>query len=143
MAKTKTNIEELAGAEVELPEYEAVVEEKAAAPKKAAASSELVVSIDDVAASKRRQDAQSMKRMINGMRKKLKESPKVKYRPSSGYAPIFGKAWTFLLNGFPITVRFDDSEQVFPDFVYFKILDKIAEGMRANAPRDVNEKIDK
>lgn len=139
MAKTKTKIEELAMEEsIALPEYEQQ-------PKKQiiehVTRTESVVSVDDVASAKRRQDAQAMKGMINGMRKLLKDSPKVKFRPSVGYAGIFGNVWTFMLNGFPITVRFDGTEQVFPQPVYERIMEKINEGLESNARKDITTKI--
>lgn len=140
--KPKTNVEALAGDEssVEIPEYDLV--EEVDTPKKAATSpQEVVVSVDDVAASKRRQDAQAMKIMINNMKKMMKESPKIKFKPSPGYASIFGKDFTFLLNGFPIYVRFDGSEQEFPEPIYWRLRQKMDEGMEANAPKDVNRKI--
>lgn len=138
--KPKTNIGELAGYE-----SSAVIPDFQPEPTKQVVEhitkTESVVSIDDVAASKRRNDAQAMKKMINGMRKLLIESPRVKFKPSPGYASIFGTTWTFLLNGFPITVEFNGKEQEFPLPVYERIMEKINEGMEANAPKDINEKL--
>lgn len=140
MAQKKTNVEALVEEEISstLPSYEA-------APSKQVIEhvtrTESVVSVDDVSANKRRQDSQAMKLMINNMRKLLKNSRKIKFRPSSGYAPIFGSTWTFLLNGFPITVKFDGSEQIFPEPVYNRIQEKISEGLEANAAKDISKRI--
>ena len=66
---------------------------------------------------------------------KCKSDKKVKFRGDKIFAPIFGKVYTFLYNGIPVTVRFDGTEQEFPEFIYDMIMKKIHETSEANTPK--------
>lgn len=62
-----------------------------------------------------------------------KNSKKVKIRCDAIYEPIFGKNYTFLLNCVPVTVRFDGTEQEFPEPVAKRIQEKLNEVSLSNA----------
>lgn len=66
---------------------------------------------------------------------KCKTDPVVKFRGDKIYAPIFGKIYTFLYNGIPVTIKFDGSEQEFPKFIYDMIVDKIHQVSESNTPK--------
>lgn len=74
---------------------------------------------------------EKMKYMLD----KCKSDKKVKFRGDKIWAPIFGKVYTFLYNGIPVTVKFDGTEQEFPEFVYNLIQEKIHETSEANTPK--------
>ena len=74
---------------------------------------------------------EKMKYMLN----KCKNDEVVKFRGDKIFAPIFGKVYTFLYNGVPVTVRFDGTEQEFPKFIYDMIMKKIHETSEANTPK--------
>ena len=66
---------------------------------------------------------------------KCKNDRVVKFRGDKLFANYFGKVYTFLYNGIPVTVRFDGSEQEFPEFIYNKIMQKIHEVSESNTPK--------
>lgn len=80
-----------------------------------------------------------IKEKMNFMLNKCKNDRVVKFRGDKVYAQYFGKVYTFLYNAVPVTIRFDGSEQEFPEFIYNKIQEKIHEVSEANTPKVVIE----
>lgn len=64
-----------------------------------------------------------------------KNSPVKKVFCPDIYATIFGHEYTFLLNCVPVTVKFNGTEQEFPEPVANRILEKMNEVAKSNAPQ--------
>ena len=75
------------------------------------------------------------------MLNRCKSDTPIRFIGEEIYAPMFGKVYTFLLNTIPVTVRFDNSEQVLPEFVYNHLRKKMLATAKNNKPTIVNEVI--
>ena len=104
--------------------------------KKAAATAALKAAIDaNNEISEKEAEKTYIKEKMKFMLDKCKTDEVVKFRGDKLYAQYFGKAYTFLYNAVPVTVRFDGSVQEFPKFIYDKIMEKIHEVSEANTPK--------
>lgn len=73
---------------------------------------------------------------------RCKDEPKVSVLGSKFYQQYFGPIYTFLLNGIPITIKFDGTKQVFPAFVATRLMEKLSEVADSNLPVEKNEKLE-
>lgn len=73
---------------------------------------------------------------------RCKEEPKVNVLGSKFYQQYFGPVYTFLLNGIPITIKFDGTKQEFPAFVATRLMEKLSEVADSNLPVEKNEKLE-
>lgn len=76
-----------------------------------------------------------IKEKMKFMLDKCKNDEVVEFRGDKIYAQYFGKVYSFLYNGIPVTIRFDGSVQKFPKFIYDKIMDKIHDVSESNTPK--------
>lgn len=106
-----------------------------------APESRTTVTIEEASAAKRRADNSFMKRQIKNMAKKMKEDERVTVTPSAGLSQFLGNTFTFLLNGFPITVAINGRPQQFPKFIAEVVERKLREALDANSPKDVTKRI--
>ena len=104
--------------------------------KKAAAAAAIKAAIDaNTEISEKEAERTYIKEKMRFMLDKCRKDENVKFRGDKLYAQYFGKAYTFLYNAIPVTVRFDGTEQEFPRFIYDKIMEKIHEVSEANTPK--------
>ena len=99
------------------------------------------VTIEEASAAKRRADNAFMKKRIKDMGQMMRSAPKRTIYPSAGLAQFLGRTFTFLLNGYPITVNLNSQPQEFPDFVADVIDRKLREALDANAPKDIVNRV--
>lgn len=76
-----------------------------------------------------------IKEKMKFMLDKCKNDEVVEFRGDKIYAQYFGKVYSFLYNGIPVTIRFDGSTQKFPRFIYDKIMEKIHDVSESNTPK--------
>ena len=134
MTKPKTRVEGLVG-DVDIP---AEISDEGVVAKAAPLASP---EIEDYSPSKRRADNMFIRTRLANMRKMLKTSPVRKWAPPAGYAQFLGKDFSFMLNGFPITVHFNGVEQEFPEPVFDVIQRKVAEAMDSSTPKNVTNHV--
>lgn len=134
------------------PTTKTKVDELASEPNDASHLTELIkedvkqgahttVTIEEASAAKRRADNAFMKKRIKDMGQMMKTAPKRVITPSAGLAQFLGTSFTFLLNGYPITVYLNSKPQEFPDFVADVIDRKLREALDANAPKDITQRV--
>ena len=70
---------------------------------------------------------------------KLRREPKRKVVGHEIYKQYMGTIYTFLFNGYPVSIRFDGTEQEFPETIAKAIERKLLAVSRANTPKEVNE----
>ena len=117
-------------------ENSASVKKTDEALKKAAAAAALKAAMDaNTEISEKEAERTYIKEKMRFMLDKCRKDENVKFRGDKLYAQYFGKAYTFLYNAIPVTVRFDGTEQEFPRFIYDKIMEKIHEVSEANTPK--------
>lgn len=77
------------------------------------------------------------KHMLN----KCKSDKVMTFTGDKIYAQYFGKTYTFLYNTVPVTVRFDGTQQKFPEFIYDFLRKKIAAVSESNTNKEVEYKL--
>lgn len=147
MAKKTDKIEDLdlgLGPELDTtPEVDPEVQKVKDAASSAAATAALKVAIDASSELEQRHADKSYimtkkKHMLN----KAKNDEEVVFVGQKVFADIFGKNYTFLYNGVPVTIKFDGSKQKLPKFIYDFVMDKINKVSESNTPTDETVKID-
>lgn len=71
------------------------------------------------------------KHMLN----RCKDDEEVEFVGQKIFANYFGPVYTFLYNTVPVTVRFDGSKQMFPKFVYKRLMEKLNEVSDSNTSK--------
>lgn len=97
---------------------------------------------DDVSsqiAVKREEDIKYMNSYTRSFLSKLKKEKTKKIMCSKAYAPYFGTTYTALYNTVPVTVRFNGTEQEFPETVANWLLDKFIRVTESNVPKVEND----
>jgi hypothetical protein len=112
------------------------VERADSALKNAAATAALKAAIDaNTEISEKEAEKTYIKEKMKFMLDKCKNDEIVKFRGDKIYAQYFGKEYSFLYNGVPVTIKFDGSVQEYPKFIYDKIMEKIHEVSESNTPK--------
>jgi hypothetical protein len=70
---------------------------------------------------------------------KLKKEPRRKIVGHEIFKSQMGTVYSFLYNGYPVTIRFDGTEQEFPESIANAIERKLLAVSRANTPKEINE----
>lgn len=97
--------------------------------------------VSAVVAKKRLEDNEYMATYTKRFLYRLKNEPRKKIYCSKAYAPYFGTTYTALYNTVPVTVRFDGTQQEFPETVANWLLDKFIRVTESNVPKIENEKL--
>jgi hypothetical protein len=95
--------------------------------------------VSSAIARKRAEDIAYMSAYTKNFLQKLKNEPKRKIFCSKAYAPYFGTTYTALLNTVPVTVKFNGTEQEFPESVANWLQDKFLRVTESNVPKVENE----
>lgn len=110
------------------------------AVKKAAVTAALKATIEaDNEIAQRNAEKEYIVQKKKHMLERCKKDKKVTFVGNKIYAQYFGKTYTFLYNGIPVTVKFDGSKQEFPEFIAKKIQDKIYRVSEDSTPKDIVE----
>lgn len=72
---------------------------------------------------------------------RLKKEPKVKVYGNEIFQDQLGEVYTFLLNGLPVTIKFDGTYQAYPESVAKLLENKLSEIAKANTRKTINTKI--
>jgi hypothetical protein len=96
-----------------------------------------IVQTIDPGLSKRLDDNERIKRLNAEFRRKISKEPKISYKPPKFYADILGKIYAYTFNNYDVIVRFDGTEQKFPETVYKHLMKKLARILDSSTP--VNE----
>lgn len=97
------------------------------------------VEISERMARKREADIEYMSSYTQQFLQRLKNEPARRIMCSKAYANYFGTTYTALYNTVPVTVKFDGTEQVFPESVANWLLDKFIKVTESNIPKVSNE----
>lgn len=90
-------------------------------------------------AKKREADLDYMNNYTRNFLGRLKKEKTKKVLCSRAYANYFGTTYTALLNLVPVTVKFDGTEQVFPESVADWLMKKFIQVTESNMPKVNNE----
>jgi len=90
--------------------------------------------VSNVLAAKRESDMTYMSSYTKNVLRKFKNEPTMKIVGSKAYANYFGSVYTALFDTVPVTIRFDGTEQVFPESVAKWLLKKIVRVTESNIP---------
>lgn len=80
-------------------------------------------------------------RSNNALVKKYKNEPKVEVLGATIYKQFLGDRYTFTLNGFPVSIKFDGTYQEYPASIAKHLQRKLQEISESHAPKDVNVEI--
>lgn len=72
---------------------------------------------------------------------RLKKEPKIKVYGNEIFQDQLGEVYTFLLNGLPVTIKFDGTYQAYPESVAKLLENKLSEIAKANTRKTINTKI--
>jgi len=72
---------------------------------------------------------------------RLKKESKVKVYGNEIFQDQLGEVYTFLLNGLPVTIKFDGTYQEYPESVAKLLENKLSEIAKANTRKTINTKI--
>jgi len=72
---------------------------------------------------------------------KLKNEPRVKVYGNEIFQDQLGETYTFLLNGLPVSIKFDGSYQEYPESVAKHIEAKLSQIAKANTRKNINTRI--
>lgn len=72
---------------------------------------------------------------------RLKKESKVKVYGNEIFQDQLGEVYTFLLNGLPVTIKFDGTYQAYPESVAKLLENKLSEIAKANTRKTINTKI--
>lgn len=72
---------------------------------------------------------------------KLKKEPRVKVYGNEIFQDQLGETYTFLLNGLPVSIKFDGSYQEYPESVAKHIEAKLSQIAKANTRKNINTRI--
>lgn len=72
---------------------------------------------------------------------RLKKETKVKVYGNEIFQDQLGEVYTFLLNGLPVTIKFDGTYQAYPESVAKLLENKLSEIAKANTRKTINTKI--
>ncbi len=72
---------------------------------------------------------------------RLKKEPKIKVYGNEIFQDQLGEVYTFLLNGLPVTIKFDGTYQEYPESVAKLLENKLSEIAKANTRKTINTKI--
>ncbi len=72
---------------------------------------------------------------------RLKKETKVKVYGNEIFQDQLGEVYTFLLNGLPVTIKFDGTYQAYPESVAKLLEHKLSEIAKANTRKTINTKI--
>lgn len=92
-------------------------------------------------AKKREADIDYMNSYTRKFLTKLKNEKTKKIFCSKSYATYFGTTYTALYNTVPVTVKFNGTEQEFPETVANWLLDKFMRVTESNIPKVTNDTI--
>lgn len=73
---------------------------------------------------------------------KLMKEPKRTVVGNEVYKTALGSVWTFSYNGYPVTLRFDGTEQQYPETIARAIERKLLKIARSIQPKETNEQIE-
>lgn len=86
--------------------------------------------------------ANELKKQSMSFVQKLMKEPKRTIVGSEVYKTALGSVWTFSYNGYPVTLRFDGTEQKYPETIAKAIERKLAKIARSIQPKETNEQIE-
>lgn len=86
--------------------------------------------------------ANELKKQSMSFVQKLMKEPKRTIVGSEVYKTALGSVWTFSYNGYPVTLRFDGTEQKYPETIANAIERKLAKIARSIQPKETNEQIE-
>lgn len=72
---------------------------------------------------------------------RLKNEPRVKVYGNEIFQDQLGETYTFLLNGLPVSIKFDGSYQEYPESVAKHIEAKLSQIAKANTRKNINTRI--
>ena len=72
---------------------------------------------------------------------KLKNEPRVKVYGNEIFQAQLGETYTFLLNGLPVSIKFDGTYQEYPESVARLIESKLSRIAKANTRQNINTRI--
>lgn len=72
---------------------------------------------------------------------RLKNEPRVRVYGNEIFQDQLGETYTFLLNGFPVSIKFDGSYQEYPESVATVIEAKLSKIAKANTRKNINTRI--
>lgn len=72
---------------------------------------------------------------------KLLNEPMVKVNGSEVYKQFCGDVYTFLYNGYCVSIKFNGEDQEFPETIAKALQRKLSAISKANTPRVINTKI--
>lgn len=131
MAKKQTN-------ELEVDVTESVSEGAKKAPSDTVVNQTIVQTINP-ALAKQKADNDRIKKLDRDFKSKLAKEKKIKFKPPVYYAQYLSKVYATTLNGVNVVVRFDGTEQEFPETIYNYLMTKLARILESHVPE---EKID-
>jgi hypothetical protein len=97
--------------------------------------------VSNVLASKRQEDVEFMSSFTKKFLRQLKNEPVKKIVGSKAYANYFGSTYTALFNTVPVTIKFDGTEQSYPESIANWLLDKIIRVTESNIPVSRNDRL--
>ena len=91
-----------------------------------------IVQTINPALAKQQADNERIKRLNADFLKRIKKESLIAYKPPKFYADILGPIYVFTLNNADVVVRFDGTEQKFPETVYKFLMRKLARILDSN-----------
>lgn len=85
---------------------------------------------------------QELKKQSMTFIQKLMKEPKRTVVGNEVYKTALGSVWTFSYNGYPVTLRFDGTEQQYPETIARAIERKLLKIARSIQPKETNEQIE-
>ncbi len=80
-------------------------------------------------------------RDVSELQKKYMNEPKVKVFGSEVFKPSSGDVYTYTLNGFPVSIKFDGTWQEFPESVAENLQARLEAMAKSNNSKEVSVRI--
>ena len=91
-----------------------------------------VVNVTNPEYDRARREQEKIRHLNSEFRKMIKDAPLIKFKPPRFYKEYLGSVYVYELNGYTVVVRFDGSEQSFPEPVFHHLMGKLSRILDSN-----------